>query len=229
MADKPIAVSSSEGTNMSGAKSSSTTRRTYRTGIASKQRITEAAVKLFAENGYHGTGVEEISNEVQLGKGALYHHMGSKEALLFEICHARISDLLTQSGRVMAMELSWHERFRELMRVGMRNIADHVLEWTVSFQEFKALTGQRRAVIQEARERYERIVAEVLEEGARAGEFVYLDPLVTKGILGLYNYSYVWIRSDGERSPEDIADLFTDALLNGILVGTPVTSDNRTA
>ncbi|KOS53789.1 TetR family transcriptional regulator [Rhodococcus rhodochrous KG-21] len=183
-----------------------------------------AAVKLFAENGYHGTGVEEISSEVQLGKGALYHHMGSKESLLFEICHARMSDLLTQSGRVLAMDVTWQERFRELMRVVLRNIADHALEWTVSFQEFKALTGQRRAVIQDARERYERIVAEILEEGARAGEFQALDPLVTKGILGLYNYSYAWIRPDGKKSPEEIADLFTDALLHGVLIESPAAS-----
>ncbi|MDF3312314.1 TetR/AcrR family transcriptional regulator [Rhodococcus sp. T2V] len=202
---------------MSDVKLGSSTRRTTRIGVESRQRIMHAAAKLFAENGYHGTGVEEISKETQLGKGALYHHIGNKEAVLFEICHTRMADLLTQSGRVLAMDSSYQERFRELMRVALRNIADNVVEWTVSFQEFKALTGQRRVVIQEARERYESMVVEVLEGGARAGEFRVLDPLVTKGILGLYNYSYSWIRPDGDRTPEEIADLFSDSLLEGVL------------
>ncbi|MBB4137992.1 TetR/AcrR family transcriptional regulator [Gordonia humi] len=184
--------------------------------MASKQRIMEAAVRLFAANGYHGTGVEELSSAVNLGKGALYHHIGSKEALLFEICHTRMADLVTQAGRVQAMDVNWQDKFRLMMRMALRDIADHPLEWTVAFQEFNALTGQRRAVVQEARDRYEHIVAEVLHAGAGAGEFHSLHPLVTKGVLGMYNYSYAWIRSDGGKSPEDIADLFTDTLLEGI-------------
>ncbi|PXY33415.1 TetR family transcriptional regulator [Prauserella coralliicola] len=194
-----------------------TSRRSNRAGVEARQRIMEAAVRLFAENGYHATGIEMISNETQIGRGAMYHHIGSKEALLFEICHTRMSDLLTQSGRIVAMDTTYEERFRELMRSTMRNLAEHALEWTVSFQEFKALTGQRRAVIQDARDRYENMVAEILEGGAKAGEFRPLDPLVTKGILGHYNYSYAWIRPDGERTPEEIADLFTDTLLKGVL------------
>lgn len=202
---------------MPGARLRNSTRRTNRNGAASKERIMQAAVRLFAENGYHGTGVDEIAGAVQLGKGALYHHIGSKEAVLFEICHLRMAELLTESGRVLAMDATYEARFRELMRVALRDIADHVLEWTVAFQEFKALTGQRRAVIQDARERYEQIVAEVLAGGSRAGEFRALDPLVTKGVLGVYNYAYSWIRPDGARSPEEIADMFSDAVLNGLV------------
>lgn len=197
-------------------QSSMPARRPNRAGLESKQRILQVAVRLFAEYGYHGTGIELISNETKIGRGTLYHHIGSKEALLFEICHARMSDLLTQSGRVLAMDATYEQRFRELMRSTMRNLADNALEWTVSFQEFHALTGQRRAVIHQARERYESMVAELLEGGANAGEFRPLEPLVTKGVLGLYNYSYAWIRPDGDRTPEEIADLFTDALLEGV-------------
>ncbi|UMP00051.1 TetR/AcrR family transcriptional regulator [Amycolatopsis sp. EV170708-02-1] len=199
------------------AKPSLSPRRSNRAGEDARQRIMAAAVRLFAENGYHATGIEMLSSETQIGRGAMYHHIGSKEALLFEICHTRMSDLLTRSGRILAVDASYEQRFRELMRSTMRNLADHALEWTVSFQEFRALTGQRRVVVQEARDRYERMVAELLEGGAEAGEFRRLDPLVTKGILGQYNYSYAWIRPHGKRTPEEIADLFTDTLLRGVL------------
>ncbi|MEU4896071.1 TetR/AcrR family transcriptional regulator [Streptomyces sp. NPDC021722] len=192
------------------------TRRSNRAGLEAKQRIMQAAVRLFAENGYHATGIELISSESKIGRGALYHHIGNKEAVLFEICHTRMSDLLTQSGRVLAMDATYEQRFRELMRSTMRNLADHVLEWRVAFHEFGALTGQRRVVIQDARDRYESMVAELLEGGAKAGEFRPMDPLVTKGILGMYNFSYAWIQPHGDRAPEEIADLFTNALLEGV-------------
>ncbi|GAA1026768.1 MULTISPECIES: TetR family transcriptional regulator [Amycolatopsis] len=197
-------------------KPGGTARRTNRAGTEARQRIMTSAVRLFAENGYHATGIEMISHDTGIGRGALYHHIGSKETLLFEICHTRLSDLLEQSGWIVATETTYRERFRQLMRSTMRNLAEHALEWTVAFQEFKALTGQRHAVIQDARDRYETMVAGILRGGAEAGEFRELDPLVVKGILGHYNYSYAWIRPDGERTPEEIADLFTDTLLNGI-------------
>ena len=41
--------------------------------------------------------------------------------------------------------------------------------------------------------------------------------MVTKGILGMHNYSYVWIDPDGRLAPEDIADIFCDLLLRGLL------------
>ncbi len=191
-------------------------RRPNRAGLEARQRITEAAVRLFAENGYHGTGIEMISSETGIGRGALYHHIGSKENLLFEICDRRMSELLERSHRILASDHGFEARFRELMRSTMRDLADNAREWTVAFQEFKALTGQRKALIQQAREQYEELVDRILREGAEAGEFTPLDPLVTKGVLGLYNYSYAWLRADGERTPEEVADLFTDALLAGI-------------
>ncbi|MBB3664434.1 AcrR family transcriptional regulator [Prauserella sediminis] len=205
---------------MTATKPTMPSRRPNRAGLEARQRIMEAAVRLFAENGYHGTGIEMVSGETGIGRGALYHHIGSKENLLFEICHHRMSDLLERSRRIVATDAGAEVRFRELMRATVRNLAENTSEWVVTFQEFKALTGRRKTVIQEAREQYEEIVDRLLREGAETGEFARLDPLVTKAVLGLYNYSYAWLRPDGERTPEEVADLFTDALLAGISSGS---------
>lgn len=201
---------------MVSAKSGPLGRRTTRNGTGSRERILAAAAKLFAENGYHGTGIESISSEVQLGRGALYHHIGNKEALLFEICHSTISDLLRESEAVLAAGGSCEERFRALMRVSVRSIADRIPEWTVSLHDFGALTGQRKTIIQQGRDRWEKMIADVLAEGAESGDFVALDPIVHKGIIGMFNYTYVWITPGGPLTPEVIADLFTDTLMSGV-------------
>jgi AcrR family transcriptional regulator len=49
-----------------------------RDGSASRERILTEVTRLFVDKGYHGTGVQEISDAVGLGRGALYHHIGSK-------------------------------------------------------------------------------------------------------------------------------------------------------
>jgi AcrR family transcriptional regulator len=55
-----------------------------------KQEIARIAARLFAAQGFHGTGINELAQEVGLGKGALYYHIKSKEDLLFEISTAHV-------------------------------------------------------------------------------------------------------------------------------------------
>ena len=47
-----------------------------------RDRIVEAARRLFLEQGYHATGVATILREAGVNSGSLYHFFGSKEALL---------------------------------------------------------------------------------------------------------------------------------------------------
>ncbi len=46
-----------------------------------KRKIFEASMKLFAEKGYDGTSVEEITATVGVAKGTLYYHFSSKEEI----------------------------------------------------------------------------------------------------------------------------------------------------
>jgi AcrR family transcriptional regulator len=48
---------------------------------ATRQRIVNAAMELFAEVGYQATGLGDIIERAQMTKGALYYHFDSKEAL----------------------------------------------------------------------------------------------------------------------------------------------------
>ena len=52
--------------------------------------------------------------------------------------------------------------------------------------------------------------------GAASGEFVAVEPIVVKGILGMFNHSYLWLRPGRGLSPEAIADLFVNVLERGL-------------
>lgn len=51
-------------------------------GRETKDRILEAAEKLFSENGYEGTGVEAIARAVGVNRASLYYHFRSKREIL---------------------------------------------------------------------------------------------------------------------------------------------------
>lgn len=50
--------------------------------MSTREKILEAALTLFSENGYAATSVRQIAREVGVRESALYNHFESKEAIL---------------------------------------------------------------------------------------------------------------------------------------------------
>lgn len=181
-----------------------------------RERIIRIAAELFARNGYHATGITEILDVVGLSRGTFYYHVDSKDSLLFEISRDQVNRMNDVADEIMRSKRLPTEKMRMLARSLVCNIAEHDAEWTVFFREFGALDGEQRQEILAARERYEAIWRKVLQSGAHSGEFLSVSPLHVKGILGMLNYSYLWINPNGELNAEQIADCFVDLLLEGL-------------
>lgn len=189
-------------------------------GIEStRERVFRVAAELFAAKGFHATGMAELSQAAGIGRGALYHHISSKDELLFEIASRYLHKLIALGADLIMMDMPADERLRALSRGVMRTVADHLPELTVCFREVQSVTGPRRAELLELHAKYERVWATVLRIGADTGAFRPPDGLTVKALLGMHHYSYLWLRPQGERSPEEIADVFTDLTLVGVSLG----------
>jgi AcrR family transcriptional regulator len=194
----------------------STTRR--QSSEVRKAEIARIAAQLFASNGYHSTGMTELSEAVGLGRGALYYHIGSKEDLLYEISARHVREMVA-FGEALAdrQDLSPTQKLRQLSRELMRTISENLPELTVFFHEVRTLTGDRARKLIDLRDRFEHVWLRVIRQGVEARVFRELDPIAIKGLLGLHNYSYIWLTADGRLSPDEISDVFCDLLLNGYL------------
>lgn len=182
-----------------------------------KQRIMREAAKLFAAKGYDATGIADILEAVGLGKGALYHHIGSKEELLYDISRAHVVQMVAFGEEVLARDEPADEKLRELSRRLIRTIATSLPEVTVFFAEHRAVTGERRKELMHLRHRFEEIWGEILKQGEREGLFRPTDELDVKGVLGTFNYTYVWFKSRGSVTPEQLADRYLELLLGGLV------------
>lgn len=58
-----------------------------------KQRLLDAAEKLFADEGFHNTSLRAITGRAKVNLAAVNYHFGSKEALLDAVIERRLSPL----------------------------------------------------------------------------------------------------------------------------------------
>jgi AcrR family transcriptional regulator len=184
---------------------------------ARRETIIDTSASVFSRRGYHATGIMELCAANELGKGALYHYIGSKEELLAAI-HDRVMDeVMLGAERVAQAGGSPSEQLTmlgaELLDV-IHRYPDHV--W-VFLHEFPALTGERAAQFRERRRAYERRVERVLQAGVDSGEFRDVEPRLTAmAWLGMHNYTYLWLKSGGALSARDVAQPFAEIFMRGI-------------
>src|SRR5215207_86172 len=136
---------------------------------ARREAIADTSAHVFAQRGYHATGIAELCAVNGLGKGAFYHYIASKEELLAAI-HDRVMDeVMLGADRVAQADGSPSAQLTmlgdELLDV-IHRYPDHV--W-VFLHEFPALTAERAEQFRGRRRDYERRVEAVLRAGIDAG------------------------------------------------------------
>jgi TetR/AcrR family transcriptional regulator, cholesterol catabolism regulator len=184
---------------------------------ARRQAIIDTSAHVFAQRGFHATSTAELCEANQIGKGALYYYIGSKEQLLVAI-HDRVMDeVLASADRVTAAGGSPPELLTglgaELLEV-IHRYPDHV--W-VFLHEFPALSGENAETFRKRRRAYEKQVEAVFDAGQRHGHFRPLDPaMATRAWLGMHNYTYLWMRAGGRVTVPELAAQYADIFIHGV-------------
>ena len=188
--------------------------------VKRRQDIIDTSARLFAHRGYHTTSTAELCEANEIGKGALYYYIGSKEQLLVAI-HDRVmdevmlgADRVARTGGSPPAQLAMLGQ--ELLDV-IHRYPDHV--W-VFLHEFPALTGENAETFRRRRREYEKRIEHVFEEGSRSGHFRQLNSRVaTTAWLGMHNYTYLWMRSGGRLSVKELASAYADIFVWGVTKG----------
>lgn len=185
--------------------------------LAPKERIIRVAAVLFAERGYHAVGVSDLCKAAGLSRGALYHHVHSKEEILYEICCSYMTELGIIAQRIIQQERDPTIQLQALGYDLVNIIASHKAELTVCFREIHSLTGERRKKVLQLHATYEQIWADVLKAGAETGQFRPYSKVCLKSLLGMYYYSYIWIQPNDASMIDEATSTFHDIALKAVL------------
>ena len=178
--------------------------------------ILKSAAKAFRRLGYHGATVEEIAAALHMKKGNLYYYFKNKEEILFachEYSHDRLQELLDQVVRSTAPP---DAKLRRLIISAVHVILDE-LHGTALLLDLEALSPAHLKSIIVRRDRFDRGMRMILEEGIATGLFAPGDPkLLAFAMLGALNWIARWFNPGGPASSEQIATRFADYLIAGL-------------
>ena len=181
---------------------------------ARREELTRAAARLFAERGYHGTSLADLADALGMQKPSLYHHISSKEDLLWEIASAGANAFHAGLDAVPE-DAPAAERIRLALRSHLRVVADQVDVATVFTREWRALEGEHRKEFVAERRRYEERIRELFRDGVDRGQRRTDLEVGTAALafLSAANWAYTWLRPGADT--DELADRFHALLLDG--------------
>jgi AcrR family transcriptional regulator len=176
------------------------------------------AARLFQEKGYDATSMQDIADAVGILKGSLYHYIGTKEDLLYEIVFEEQAAVIAIVDDLSVLALSPLEKIAEFVRRQIEHNATHLTTTSVYQHDFHSLTGDRRRRVINERDRYEHFLRELISAGQAEGQIRDdVDPKMAGiALLSMMNYIYLWYRPEGEKTAAEISALFIDLVLRGI-------------
>ena len=189
----------------------------------SKQKLREIcrlAARVFYEKGYDGASMQDIAKAVGLTKAGLYHHVGSKDRLLFEIMNYGM-DILDETVLQRVKQIADpREKLRQTI-IGHIDLIVRArdLEITVILHENRSLKGALRKKINARKREYidylEDLIRKVQEQ-----EGVKPQPptaLTAFALLGMINWLYQWYHTEGPVKQAELAEYFVDFFFRGLL------------
>jgi AcrR family transcriptional regulator len=178
--------------------------------------ILQSAAAAFRRRGYHGASMDEIARALRMTKGSLYYYFENKEEILF-FCHDYSLDILLEGlERVERAGGSPATRLRSLIESFVHHILDD-LRGTAMTLDFQALSPPRLRRVIAKRDRFDRGVRRLLQEGMDAGELAKGDAkLLTFAILGAVNWIPRWFDPRGPATSERIGKVFAEYLVAGL-------------
>ena len=179
-------------------------------------KVRDAALRLFAHNGYAAVSMRAIATKVGVQAGALYNYTPDKQTLLFNLLHDHMEELL--EAHQDDITRSPLDRLHHFVDFHIRFHADRPGEVFISYMELRNLTVENFNIVETLRRRYEDRLEIILRQGAAAGNFVIADTkIATLAVIAMLTGVNTWFRSGGRLSLDQVITQYWDMVRKTVL------------
>ncbi len=189
---------------------------------APRDKVYEIAAEVFHRKGYDNTSMNDIAEAVGLTKAGLYHHVTSKESLLFTILDYGMD--MTEAYVVDPLESIADpvRRLKKMIELHLKLILEgRKLAVTGLLHECQGLSRPHQAKINRRKKQYVRRVTELVSEVMQKSNGKATEPADPKvaalALLGMLNWTYQWYKPSGSVKPDEVVREFQDLFIHGLL------------
>jgi TetR/AcrR family fatty acid metabolism transcriptional regulator len=171
-----------------------------------RTRILDAAIRVFAQHGYHEARVGDIAEDAGVAHGLLYHYFASKDDVLRTIFVENWGQLIARFRAVEIANEPAGEKLEGIAKILLRTWRNDPALVTVMVREV-ARSHQLQDRVDEVREAFA-IVQRIVEEGQAAGAFRRdLDARLASWLFygGLEEVLTGWVLGQLPDSEDDVA------------------------
>ena len=134
-----------------------------------RKLILDAAIRVFADHGYHGARVADIAADAGVAHGLLYHYFASKDDVLRTIFVENWGELIGRFRAVEAADEPAQEKIEGIAKILLRTWRNDPALVTVMVREV-ARSQQLQGQVEDVGEAFQ-ILQRIIEEGQATGAF----------------------------------------------------------
>ena len=181
-----------------------------------REQILRAAARLFAQLGYAGTSMNAVALACAVSKPTLYHYVRDKHELLAQICTTHVQGLEALVLDVTAQQLAPEALLRALISRFVQAYGEAQNEHRVLTEDVKFLDEADRARLLEIERRVVSAFADAVAAVRPELELARLHKPLTMLLFGMINWTFTWLKPDGDLTYEAVAPMVADLFFGGL-------------
>ncbi|MEM1369954.1 MAG: TetR/AcrR family transcriptional regulator [Cyanobacteria bacterium P01_H01_bin.15] len=195
------------------------------TEVSTRERILQAALSLFARQGYDGTTTRDLAAAAQVAEGTLFRHFANKKAILMEVVTAGWVDILTDLLTELS-EMGSYKAIAQVMRRRMLNFRHNSELLRVCFLEAQFHPELREQVQREVINKMSDVAEAFFQTAMDRGIYRQANPrivaLVFLGMFTITGFSHDAVNPNfsSPQALQDMAEGISDIFLHGVLAPT---------
>ncbi len=182
------------------------------------QQILEHSARIFAEKGFDGTSIREISRATGMSLAGLYYYFRTKEELLCLIQERCLVTLLENGRKIQESEKNPREKIALFVHNHLGFFLHNMNEMKVMSREDTALTADFEKRILDLKRRYLKALVDLVEELQRHERVRKLNVRVAAlALFGMMNWIYTWYNPKRDPSLRPLIEQMLRIFFFGVL------------
>ncbi len=182
-------------------------------------RILEAAIKVFADQGFYQSTVSQIAREAGVADGTIYLYFKNKDDILIQFFRDKTKQVFESFRKAVQGGAHAEEKLRNLIRLHLKAFRDDRNMAVVYQRETHQINRPAEEQIREMSKMYLDLLSEIIEQGQEEGSIrkdLYLG-LVKRFMVGAVDEVInTWLHSRIEYDLAAMADPLVELMIHGV-------------